>query len=164
VNARKLTLMALLTAIALTIFIAEAQIPPIIPVPGIKLGLANIITLVSMYILGRKEAVFILAVRLVMGSIFTGSAASLIFSAAGGLLAYLVMAAVIGLFDLKHLWVVSILGAIAHNAGQLIAAVAVTKTATLLYYGPVLLAAAIVTGAFTGVASVYLINSVKNKV
>jgi heptaprenyl diphosphate synthase len=78
--------MALFTAIALTIFIAEAQIPPVVPIPGIKLGLANIVTLVSMSVLGRKEAGLILVVRIVMGSIFTGSASALIFSLSGGIL------------------------------------------------------------------------------
>ena len=162
-STRKLTLMAVFTAIALTIFIAEAQIPPILPVPGVKLGLANIVTLVSMSILGRKEAGLILGARIIMGSIFTGSVSALIFSLAGGVLAYLAIAALIGIFPPRQIWVISIFGAIAHNFGQLLAAVAVTKTLALFYYGPALLAAAVATGAFTGVAAFYLIRAVKNK-
>ncbi|MGI6013204.1 MAG: Gx transporter family protein [Oscillospiraceae bacterium] len=160
-KAKKLTLMAVLSAIALTIFIAEAQIPPIVPVPGMKLGLANIVTLLVMAYLGRKEAGIVLLVRILMGSVFAGSVSALIFSLAGGILAYLAMALLIGLFSDRLLWVVSIFGAIAHNAGQLAAAVFVTKTAGLLYYAPALLAAAIITGVFTGVAAMYLLRAIQ---
>lgn len=158
---RKLTLMAALTAIALTIFIAESQIPPVVPVPGVKLGLSNIITLVTMAYLGRKEAGAVLVVRIIMGSMFAGSVSSLLFSMTGGALAWLVMALLIGLFSEKLTWVVSIFGAIAHNAGQLAAAIFVTGTPGLIYYGAALLAAAIITGAFTGVASMYLLRAMK---
>lgn len=158
---KKLTLMAVLSAIALTIFIAESQIPPIVPIPGIKLGLANIVTLVVMAFLGRKEAGIVLLIRIIMGSVFAGSASALIFSIAGGGLAYLIMAVLIGLFPERLMWVVSIFGAIAHNAGQLAAAIFVTKTVGLLYYGPALLAAAIITGAFTGVAAMYLLRAIR---
>ena len=87
----KLALMALLTAIALTIFMIESQLPPPAPIPGVKLGLANIITLVTMLLLGRREAGAVLAVRVIMGAMFSGSMASLLYSAAGGALAYIVM-------------------------------------------------------------------------
>ncbi|MGI5935438.1 MAG: Gx transporter family protein [Oscillospiraceae bacterium] len=160
-NIRRLTLMATLAAAALTIFVAESQIPPVVPLPGIKLGLANIITLVAMSILSRRDAGLILAVRIILGSIFTGSVSSLIFSLAGGVLAFAVMAAVIGLFPEKLIWVVSTLGAIGHNTGQLIAAVFVTGTPGILIYAPALLASSIITGVFTGLASMYLIRSFK---
>ena len=65
---KKLALLAALTAVALTIFVAEAQIPPVVPVPGVKLGLANIVTLVTMALLGRREAGAVLVVRLILGS------------------------------------------------------------------------------------------------
>ena len=84
---RKLALMALLTAIALTIFVVEAQIPAPVPVPGVKLGLANIVTLITMKLLGKKEAGAVLLVRVLMGAMFAGSPSTLLFSAAGGALA-----------------------------------------------------------------------------
>lgn len=154
---RKLTLMAVLTAIALTIFIAESQIPPVVPVPGVKLGLSNVITLIVMAYLGRKEAGIVLLVRVIMGSIFAGSVSSLLFSITGGAFAYLVMALLIGLFPGKMIWVVSVFGAIAHNTGQLAAAIFVTGTPGLIYYGAALLASAIITGAFTGFAAAHLL-------
>lgn len=112
---KKLTLLAALTAVALTIFIAEAQIPPIVPVPGVKLGLANIITMVTMLVLGRKEAGAVLIVRLILGSAFAGGFSSLMFSVAGGAAAYLVMCLLIKVFPEKLVWVVSVLAALAQR-------------------------------------------------
>ena len=155
-STRRLVFMALLAAMALAIYAAEAQIPAPLPVPGVKLGLANVVTLVAMSVMGRREAGAVLAVRLVLGSMFSGGLSALIFSAAGGLAAWGVMCALIGVFPGKRLWVVSVLAAIAHNFGQLMAAWAVTGTAGILYYGFALLASAIITGAFTGIAAMYL--------
>ena len=88
---KRLAVLAMFTAIALTIFVAEAQIPPIVPIPGVKLGLANIVTLIAMALLGRRQAGEILLVRIVLGSMFTGGVSAMLFSIAGGVLAYLVM-------------------------------------------------------------------------
>ena len=154
---KKLALMAMLTAASLIIFVIEAQIPAPVPVSGVKLGLANVITLVAMLLLGRREAGLILFVRIAMGSVFAGGVSGFIFSICGGVLAYAVMCLTVRAFPLKMLWVVSALGAVAHNIGQLIAAVAITKTAALLVYAPVLLASGIVTGVFTGLAAAYLL-------
>lgn len=154
---KKLALMAMLTAASLIVFVIEAQIPAPVPVPGVKLGLANVITLVAMLLLGRREAGLILLVRIAMGSVFAGGVSGFIFSICGGVLAYAVMCLTVRAFPLKMLWVVSALGAVAHNIGQLIAAVAITKTAALLVYAPVLLASGIVTGVFTGLAATYLL-------
>ena len=158
---RKLVFMALLTAIGLTIWVIEGQIPAPVPVPGVKLGLASVVTLTAMAVLGRKEAGCILLARVLLGALFAGNFSALLYSAAGGLVSWCVMAALLGLFPEKLLWVVSVFGAIGHNAGQLAAAVAVTATPALLWYGPALLAAAILTGAFTGVGSQYLVRALK---
>jgi heptaprenyl diphosphate synthase len=158
---REIALVGALSAIALTIFMLEAQLPPIVPLPGIKPGLANIITLVTMAVLGRRDAFLVLFVRVMLGSVFAGNLSALIFSACGGLLAWCAMAATIGALTEKLLWVVSILAAIAHNAGQLAAAVVVSGTPSIVVYAPALLAAGIVTGAFTGVAAVYLARALK---
>ena len=130
---KKLALLAALTAVALTIFVAEAQIPPVVPVPGVKLGLANIVTLVTMALLGRREAGAVLVVRLILGSAFAGGFSGLMFSAAGGAAAYIVMCLLIKVFPEKLMWVVSVLAALAHNAGQLAVAVWVSGSASMLY-------------------------------
>lgn len=153
--------MSLLTAIALTIFMIENQIPAPVPIPGVKLGLANIITLVTMVILGRREAGAVLLVRIIMGSIFAGSPSTLIYSMAGGILAYLVMCLTISLFNEKQLWIVSALSAIAHNAGQLMACALIVKTPGVMAYAPILAVSGVITGVFTGFAAIYLISALK---
>ena len=158
---KKLVFMALLTALELVIWVIESQIPAPIPVPGVKLGLASVITLTAMAVMGRREAGCILIVRIILSALFAGSFSAILFSMAGGALSWAVMALVIGLFEEKLMWVVSVLGAIGHNAGQLLAAMAVTKTTALIWYGPALLCAAIITGAFTGVAAMYLVKALK---
>lgn len=158
---RKLALMAMLTAASLIVFVIEAQIPAPVPVPGVKLGLANVVTLLAICLLGRREAGLILLARIIMASMFTGGVSAFIFSICGGALAYAAMCLTFGLFPRKLVWAVSIFGAIAHNMGQLAAAIAITKTASLLIYAPVLVASAVLTGAFTGVAAMYLDRALK---
>ena len=160
---RKLSLMAMLTALSLIVFVIEAQIPAPVPIPGVKLGIANMITLVAMLVLGRREAGLILLVRIILGSVFAGGVSALLFSIAGGALAYAVMCLILKRFPEKMLWAVSIFGAVAHNAGQLAVAIAITRTAGLLVYAPVLIASAIVTGAFTGLGAMYLTGAVRRQ-
>ena len=101
---RKLALMAMFTAASLIVFVIEAQIPAPVPVPGVKLGLANVVTLIAMVMLGRREAGLILLVRIAMGSVFTGGVSAFIFSIAGGVLAYAVMCLTLRPFSGKLLW------------------------------------------------------------
>lgn len=158
---KKLALMAVLTAIALTIFMIESQIPAPVPIPGVKLGLANIITLTTMLILGRKEAGAVLAVRVLMGAVFAGSPASLLYSAMGGLFAYIVMCLLVGVIPEKRLWALSALSAVAHNAGQLLACVLVVKTPGVFVYAPALIVSGVITGAFTGWGAMYLVRALR---
>ena len=159
---RRLTLMAILSTIALIIFVIEAQIPAPVPIPGVKLGLANIITLVAMVILGRKEAGAVLFVRVFLGSLFAGSPSTLIYSAAGGFVAYLVMCALIGSMKDERLWLLSALSAMGHNAGQLGACAIILKTPGILVtYAPVLAISGVITGIFTGLAAMYLIRALR---
>ena len=88
---KRLTLCALLAAVALIIFVLESKIPNLAPIPGMKLGLANIVTVWSMFALGPVETLMILLIRIVLGSVFAGSATSFFFSFAGGTLCYLTM-------------------------------------------------------------------------
>ena len=147
--------MSILTALALIVFIIEAQIPSL-TIPGIKLGLANIITLIALVFLGRKQAGMILAVRIILGSIFVGSVGTIVFSGTGGVLCYIVMSLTVYRFPPQQLWVVSVLGAIAHNTGQLLAAALVMRTLAVFAYTPVLLISAVISGGFTGLCAVYI--------
>ena len=158
---KRIAFMSVLTAAALIVFIIEAQIPPIVPVPGVKLGLANIITLVAMYLLSRKEAGLVLLMRIILGAVFAGSPSSFLFSAFGGLLAYAVMCVLKGPVPENRMWLISIIAAVAHNLGQMIVCVLVVKTPGILVYLPVLIISGIITGAFTGVAAMYLLKALR---
>ena len=153
--------MGLLTAIALGIFVLESQIPAPVPVPGVKLGLANIVTLVTMVLIGKKQAGFVLAARIVLGSVFAGSPSSLLYSACGGLAAYLAMCLLIDVIGRERIWVTSAIAAVAHNFGQLIACALIVKTPGIMAYAPVLAASGIITGVFTGIAAKYLCKALE---
>lgn len=150
---KRLTLLAVLTAAALCVFVLEAQLPPLTPVPGIKLGLANIFTLFALYVLDAKSALALLLVRVVLGSLVTGQVSAMGYSLCGGLLSYLVLLLFYRRIPGKQLWALSILSALAHNLGQLLLASVVMGTFAIFWYAPMLLLAAMVTGAFTGLTA-----------
>lgn len=150
---KKLTYMALLTALALIIFVLEASIPAPVPIPGVKLGLANIITLYALWTLRPREALAILLTRIMLGSIFAGQLMSLLYSLGGGLLCFALTLAARRILSPRQIWVSSIIGAIAHNIGQILVAIVLTSTPGVAVYLPLLLISAIITGAFTGFAA-----------
>ena len=155
---RNITAISLLSAVALILFVIEAQIPPIVPVPGIKLGLANVVIVFTAYALSRKKAAFVLAVRVILGAIFTGQALALIYSACGALVSFALLCAVKGAFTKRQMWAVSGFCAIAHNAAQLCAAAAIMQTTAVFWYAPALCISGIVTGLFTGFAAQFTLN------
>lgn len=158
---RKLTTLALLSAIALTIFILEAQIPALVPIPGVKLGLANIVTVYAVYALGAKEGAAVLFVRIFLGAVF-GNFSTIFYSAAGGALAILTTIALKPVLQENQIWIASCLGAIAHSTGQMVVAIWLTGTPSLLIYLPVLILCSIITGLFTGLCAQLLIKRGKN--
>ena len=158
---KKLAFMALLCAISLTVFVIEAQLPALVPIPGVKLGLANVITLAAMLLLGRKEAGAVLLVRILLSTMFVGSPATLLYSAAGGALAYAAMCILTALIPEERLWVTSAIAALCHNFGQLLVCVLIVKTPGVMVYAPVLAISGIITGVFTGLAAMYLIRAVR---
>ena len=155
---KKLTRMALLTAIALTIFMIEAQIPALVPIPGVKLGLANIVTVFAVFTMGSKEGAMILAARIFLGAVFAGNFSTIFYSAAGGACAILVTIGLKRILTKNQLWVAGALGAVAHSMGQMAVAVAMTGTPGLLVYLPVMILCGIVTGLFTGLCAQFLVK------
>ena len=155
---RKLTRMALLTAIALTIFMVEARIPALVPVPGVKLGLSNIVTVFAVFAMGPKEAAAILFARIFLGAVFAGNFSTIFYSAAGGALAICVTILLRKVLTNKQLWVAGIMGAIAHSIGQMAMAVTITATPGLIAYLPIMIVASIVSGTFTGLCAQLLVN------
>lgn len=155
---KKLVFLSMLTAIALTIFLVEAQIPAPVPVPGVKLGLSNIVTTYAVFTLGPGSAGAILTVRVILGAVFSGRITSLIYSACGGALALLVCILLRRLLTRKQIWVAGIISAMFHNLGQILAAILVTRTPQLLGYLPILMVTGILAGLFTGLAAQALIH------
>ena len=155
---RRMTRLALLTAIALTIFLAEAQLPPLVPaVQGIKLGLANIVTLYAVFALGPGDALLILAGRVFLGAVFSGQMMTLLYSAGGGLLAWMVMVELRRLLTSRQLWLCSPVAGVFHNLGQLLVAAGVMGTWTVMAYLPYLVLAGILAGLFTGLCAQFLV-------
>ena len=157
-GARRITTLALLTAIALTIFMAEAQMAPVFAIPGIKLGLANIVTVYAVFVLGTGDALLILAARVFLGAVFSGQMSTLLYSAGGGALAWLVMVLLSKLLTKDQIWLCSPVAAVGHNIGQLTVAAGVLGTWAVMAYLPWLLLAGILTGLFTGVCAQLLIR------
>ena len=163
IKTKDIALCAVLTALALGLSVMENLIPvtAAIPLPGVKLGLANIVTVFALYELGAAPAVCILLARCLLGSLFAGNFSALLYSLLGGVTAMLVMIA------LKHcrrlsIYGVSIGGAAGHNVGQIAAAIIALGDTAVVGYLPVLLGVALITGTLTGFIAALLFRALKN--
>lgn len=152
---KRMTFLAVYTTIALTVFTIESMLPPLAPIPGIKLGLANIITLWLFYYAGWKDALIALLMRIAIASMLTGQMLSFTYSLAGGISCFLVMALLFRLFGGKYMVFISIIGAFFHNLGQMTAAVVILHSFSILAYLPILTVSAILSGSFTGLCAFF---------
>ena len=159
---KKLALCAVLTALALGLSTLESLFPVsvLVPLPGIKLGLANIVTVFALYRLGDIPALAILIARCLLGAMFAGNASALLFSLMGGVLAMLTMI-VLGRVRGLSVYGVSIAGAAAHNIGQICAAMVVLGGTAVLGYLPVLLGVSLITGTLTGFVASLLFRAMR---
>ena len=156
---RELTRMALLTAIALTIFMVEAQIPPIVPLPGVKLGLANTLTLLLVAKGDIKGAFAVNIARILLSGLLFASPSVLIYSLTAGLVSLTVMSL---LSKLKQIGIIgfSVAGAVIHNITQLAVAFFMVG-AGVLYYLPFLLISAVACGIVTAEVAKILLKNLK---
>ena len=157
-NTKKLTTLSLLATIALALYAVESALPPIVPIPGIKLGLANIITLVVLWKYTAKDAFFVLFVRILLATLFFGQAISLLYSLSGGLLCLLSMLLVKQLLHGHYLFLASMTGAIFHNLGQIAVAILLTSVPAVLVYLPFLLLSGLLTGFFIGLCAQFTLR------
>lgn len=163
---KRLTELSLLTAVALIIFAVELQIPNPFPIPGIKLGLANIITVYAVYHYRWYEVSAVVILRVVLGSLFSGNMMALIYSLSGSFLCLIGMLLLRRIIDERHIWMASVFGAILHNTGQMAAALLITRTPQLLAYYPFLIVSGVLAGLFTGLLAQFVIqrlNKIKKK-
>lgn len=144
---------AVLVSLALALSYIERFIPlqMLIPLPGVKLGLANVVTLIALYLLGGKSAFAILILRCILGSLFGGGITGLLFSLTGGILSMGVMV-LCKKAPFLSVYGVSILGAAAHNIGQILAAMLLMNSVYIGMYLSYLLVVALFTGFATGAA------------
>ncbi|MBR1747412.1 MAG: Gx transporter family protein [Clostridia bacterium] len=162
-SAKRIAFDGILTAVALVLHVVEQLVPLPIPVPGVKLGLANVTTLFAAFAFGPVDAGIILLVRIFLGSLFSGQVTGLLYSLAGGSLCYLVTILLRRVLSDRQMWFCGIAGAIFHNIGQIIVAVFLTSTPEITYYLPVLIVAGTLTGLFTGLAAQFLLIAIKER-
>ena len=136
----------------------EAQIPPLVPIPGVKLGLANIVTVFTVFAIGSREGGAVLLCRIFLGAVFAGNFSTILYSAAGGALASTVTIFSRKILKENQMWIAGCLGAMAHSIGQMIMAVLVTGTPSIIIYLPALLICSIITGFFTGLCAQLLVK------
>ena len=160
---KQLTLCAVLTAMALALSYLENFFPLslAIPVPGMKLGMANIVTVFALYALGPGQALLILVARCLLGAMFAGNMSALIYSLLGGFTA-MVMMILLSRSKRLSFYGVSVGGAAAHNCGQVAAAVLTLGNTAPLYYLPILLLVSLFTGALTGFIAGCLFRALKH--
>ncbi|MCI6688846.1 MAG: Gx transporter family protein [Clostridiaceae bacterium] len=149
---KRLAFMGLLTALGLIIGYIEFLIPIPLGIPGVKPGFANIVIVWALYSLGPWEALMINGMRIFLSGFLFGNFSMILYSLAGAAVSFLCMclAKKSGLFSMTG---VSMIGGVMHNMGQLLVAMAVLETVSLVYYGPVLLAAGVITGLLIGIVT-----------
>lgn len=157
---RRYMMIAIFASLAVVLGIVESLIPFAVTIPGAKLGLGNIVVLTCLMLFGGRDALLLIVLKTLLTAFVLGSFSTFLFSVFGALSSFVVMYVMVRLgrnsFSLIG---ISIIGGIAHNAGQLSAAALVLGTASIYYYFPFLLVSGVVTGIFVGLAARYLLSS-----
>lgn len=158
-KAKRIALFGMMVALAFTFSYLESLIPFNFGIPGVKLGLANLVVVVALYIMKPGEAFAIAIIRVFLAGLTFGNVYSIAYSLCGGILSFAVM------FLMKKTKLsvigISMLGGISHNIGQIIVAAIVMETIRIAYYLPVLLVAGLITGMLMGIISKLIIDRFK---
>ena len=149
---KKVAYLGVFLALALICSYVESLIPFYFGVPGMKLGLTNVVVILLLYLMGPKEAIGVSVLRIILAGFMFGNAFSILYSLAGGILSFLVMY-LLKRMDKFHMLSVSIAGGITHNLGQLIFAVFLVENYNVMFYFPLLFVAGSITGALIGIIS-----------
>ena len=162
-SAKKIAILGLCTSVALILAYLETLVPPILSaVPGIKMGLPNIVIIFVLYRFGVKEAAAVSFVRICAVALLFGNPMTFAYSAAGGALSLFVMA-VLKKFDFLTTVGISVAGGIMHNVGQILMAILLLGTAELGYYLIVLAVTGTVSGIFVGLCGNFAVNRIPLK-
>ena len=160
-NIRRVTELAMLSTVALIIFVIELRIPNPFPIPGVKLGLANIVTVYAVFRYRPSETAMIVTVRLLLGAMFSGNLSALLYSAAGAIACLCGMLLLRRSLPEKQIWLSSVIGAMLHNIGQITAAVIIMRSFSVVAYLPILLVTGSLAGLFTGICAQLLLKRIK---
>ena len=153
----KVSILGFLIALALILSFIESQIPSFAPIPGIKLGLPNIVIIYLLYRASWKEAAIVSFSRVILVTLLFGSLYTFLYSITGAILSLIVMA-LLKKFAKLSCVTVSVIGGVVHNIGQIIMACITTSTAQIVYYLPVLLITGTVAGVLIGLIGAQLIK------
>ncbi|MGN0136379.1 Gx transporter family protein [Anaerotignum sp.] len=149
---KKIPYYGLFAALAILMGYVEMLIPIPVPIPGVKLGLANVIIVIMMYFMDTKSAFFVSLIRVILSGLLFAGFAGLLYSLAGAMLSFLVMA-LLKKTDQFSIVGVSIAGGVFHNVGQIIVAALAVENVRMAYYLPFLLVSGVVTGLLIGVVA-----------
>lgn len=158
---KKIALLGISLSLAMILSFVESLIPPLVAVPGIKIGLANLVVVFLLYQAGVKYAVAVSLVRVILSSILFGNLQVLVFSFAGAILS-LVGMAIMKKTNLFSIISVSVCGGILHNIGQILVAMVWTSTPEVVYYLPVLLVSGTAAGVLIGIISGIVVKKLDN--
>ena len=156
---KRLTTLALTITFALILSYIESKIPPFVAIPGIKVGLANIAVIFTLYKFGVKDAIVVSFLRVLLVSMLFGTGVSLIYSVSGAILSLAVMILLKKLTPLKEV-AVSVCGGVMHNVGQISAASFMLSTNVVVYYLPFLIVSGTIAGIAVGITSAALVKKI----
>ena len=159
-DTRKLTRLALMATFALILSYLESKIPSLVAIPGVKVGLANIVVIFALYKMGLKEAIIVSAIRIFIVAMLFGSPVSMLYSLAGAVLSLAVMFLLKKFTPLGKV-AVSVSGGVMHNVGQIAVASIILDTNVVVYYLPFLILSGTIAGIAVGTAGAILVKRVK---
>ncbi len=161
-NTKKLAALAVTVALAMVLSFLESRIPAFVAIPGIKVGLANIAVIFTLYKFGTRDAAVVSVIRVLLVSLLFGTTVSLWYSLAGATLSFILMLVLKKLTPLSVV-TVSVVGGISHNIAQIGVACLLLETNVIMYYLPFLLLSGVIAGIAVGIASALLIKRVNLK-
>ena len=159
-KSQKVATYGLFVALAFILSYIESLIPIPVPIPGIKMGLANLVVIAGLYIMGPKEAFSLSIIRIILIGFTFGNLSTMIYSLAGGLLSCILMI-FISKFKIFSITGVSIIGGVSHNMGQILVAMVVVQSSFLFYYLPFLLIAGTISGTVIGIIGANIVERIK---
>ena len=158
---KKIAVYGLLIALAFIFSYIESLIPIPFAVPGMKLGLANLVVITALYAMGTKEAFVLSIIRILLVGLTFRDPSTIAFSLAGGFLSWLLMV-IFKKTKLFGMMGISIIGGVSHNVGQILVAMVYVDNARLIFYLPFLLVSGVVTGAMIGILGAMIVKRLKN--